>query len=76
MKQIAKEGITWEKDPDWGYDVPVDVPGLDLAKYDAAAATTRPRNTASSSRSCARERRGLARAVPGARSGDPRAIEG
>lgn len=34
MKQIAKEGIRWEKDPDWGYDVPKDVPGIDLAKYD------------------------------------------
>jgi len=33
MKQIAKEGITWEKDPDWGYEVPVAVPGLDLEKY-------------------------------------------
>src|SRR5512132_2895264 len=33
MKQIAKEGIAWEKDPDWGYETPVDVPGLDLAKY-------------------------------------------
>src|SRR5688500_20067323 len=34
MKQIAKEGIEWEKDPDWGYEVPKSVPGLDLAKYD------------------------------------------
>src|SRR5512132_1971248 len=33
MKQIAKDGIAWEKDPDWGYETPVDVPGLDLAKY-------------------------------------------
>jgi len=33
MKQIAKEGIAWERDPDWGYDVPAAVPGLDLAKY-------------------------------------------
>ncbi|HEY3225643.1 MAG TPA: phosphoenolpyruvate carboxykinase (ATP), partial [Planctomycetota bacterium] len=33
MKQIAKEGIVWERDPDWGYEVPSDVPGLDLAKY-------------------------------------------
>src|SRR5512134_375674 len=33
MKQIAKEGIEWEKDPDWGYEVPRRVPGLDLAKY-------------------------------------------
>jgi phosphoenolpyruvate carboxykinase (ATP) len=34
MKQIAKEGIEWEKDPDWGYEIPRSVPGLDLAKYD------------------------------------------
>jgi phosphoenolpyruvate carboxykinase (ATP) len=33
MKQIAKEGIRWERDPDWGYEVPVSVPGIDLAKY-------------------------------------------
>jgi phosphoenolpyruvate carboxykinase (ATP) len=33
MKQIAKEGIEWEKDPDWGYETPKRVPGLDLAKY-------------------------------------------
>ena len=34
MKQIAKEGIRWARDPDWGYEVPVDVPGIDLARYD------------------------------------------
>jgi phosphoenolpyruvate carboxykinase (ATP) len=34
MKQIAKEGSRWEKDPDWGYEVPREVPGVDLAKYD------------------------------------------
>ncbi len=34
MKQIAKEGIRWQKDPDWGYEVPAEVPGVDLAKYD------------------------------------------
>jgi phosphoenolpyruvate carboxykinase (ATP) len=33
MKQIAREGIAWEKDPDWNYEVPREVPGLDLAKY-------------------------------------------
>ena len=33
MKQIAKEGIEWERDPDWGYETPKNVPGLDLAKY-------------------------------------------
>lgn len=34
MKQIAREGIRWEKDPDWDYEVPATVPGIDLAKYD------------------------------------------
>jgi len=34
MKQIAKEGIRWERDPDWGYEVPRNVPGIDLAPYD------------------------------------------
>jgi phosphoenolpyruvate carboxykinase (ATP) len=33
MKQIAKEGIRWERDPDWGYEVPTEVPGIDLARY-------------------------------------------
>ncbi len=33
MKQIAKEGIRWETDPDWGYQVPAEVPGLDLTRY-------------------------------------------
>jgi len=33
MKQIAKEGISWEKDLDWGYEVPTDVSGIDLKKY-------------------------------------------
>jgi phosphoenolpyruvate carboxykinase (ATP) len=34
MKQIAKEGIEWETDPDWGYEIPGAVPGVDLARYD------------------------------------------
>ncbi|HEX7251320.1 MAG TPA: phosphoenolpyruvate carboxykinase (ATP), partial [Thermoanaerobaculia bacterium] len=34
MKQIAKEAISWERDPDWGYEVPTHVPGLNLEKYD------------------------------------------
>ncbi len=33
MKQIAKEGIAWEEDPDWGYEVPTRVPGVNLEKY-------------------------------------------
>lgn len=34
MKQIAKGGIYWQTDPDWGYLVPSAVAGLDLTKYD------------------------------------------
>lgn len=36
MKQIAKEGIAWQTDPDWGYELPVHVPGLDLDQYTPA----------------------------------------
>ncbi len=32
MKQIARETIVWQRDPDWGYEVPADVPGLDLSR--------------------------------------------
>jgi phosphoenolpyruvate carboxykinase (ATP) len=34
MKQIARDGISWRRDPDWGYEVPVTVPGVDLTRYD------------------------------------------
>lgn len=34
MKQIAADGISWEKDPDWGYEVAREVPGIDLSRYD------------------------------------------
>lgn len=34
MREIARETITWREDPDWGYQVPDNVPGLDLEKYD------------------------------------------
>ena len=37
MKQIAKEGIEWETDPDWGYEVPTNVPGVNLEKYTAGS---------------------------------------
>ena len=34
MKQIAKDRISWATDPDWGYSVAREVPGVDLSKYD------------------------------------------
>lgn len=37
MKQIAKGGIEWKEDPDWGYLVPASVDGLDISEYDPRA---------------------------------------
>lgn len=34
MKEIARDGIEWVNDPDWGYKVPRRVDGVDLALYD------------------------------------------
>jgi len=33
MKHIASGGIRWTCDPDWGYEVPVAIPGLDIGHY-------------------------------------------
>ncbi|MBC9783946.1 phosphoenolpyruvate carboxykinase (ATP) [Heliobacterium chlorum] len=30
MKEIARDSIEWTVDPDWGYEVPKSVPGLDI----------------------------------------------
>ena len=64
MKQIAKEGIRWEKDPDWGYEVPEEVPGVDLAKYDPRRHYT-PEEYAVARRQAARERREWLAKFPG-----------
>jgi len=37
MKHIAKDTIKWTTDPDWGYQVPLEIPGLDLTEYNPAA---------------------------------------
>jgi len=34
MKEIARGEITWETDPDWGYEVAVEVPGIDISRLD------------------------------------------
>ena len=34
MKALAKGGITWAKDPDWGYQIALQVPGVEMEKYD------------------------------------------
>ncbi|MCX6005866.1 MAG: phosphoenolpyruvate carboxykinase [Chloroflexi bacterium] len=34
IEMIARDQITWKKDDFWGYDVPTDIPGLDLTRFD------------------------------------------
>ncbi len=34
LKHIALDDIVWGKDPEWGYDVPVSIPGSDMAEWD------------------------------------------
>lgn len=33
MKEIARNSIQWKQDPDWGYLVPVEIPGIDIDSY-------------------------------------------
>jgi phosphoenolpyruvate carboxykinase (ATP) len=75
MKQIAREGIIWRRDPDWGYEVPAHVPGLDLARYapDSYYSTEKYRELVEKLRS---ERRGWLSQFPGLDPVIPRAIEG
>ena len=34
MEMIARDEITWKRDAFWGYDVPVEVPGMDVDRFD------------------------------------------
>jgi len=34
IEMIARDEIVWEKDEFWGYDVPVEIPGVDLKRFD------------------------------------------
>ncbi len=36
MKQIAKGTIKWTADPDWGYQVPVEIPEMEVDDYNPA----------------------------------------
>ncbi len=33
MKEIARDTIQWAKDPDWGYLIPVEIPGVDIQAF-------------------------------------------
>lgn len=74
MKQIAKEGIEWERDPDWGYETPKAVPGLDLAKYDPRTYYT-PEKYQELVDNLRVERRAWLERFPGLDPAIPRAIE-
>jgi phosphoenolpyruvate carboxykinase (ATP) len=34
LEMIARDQITWKKDEFWGYDVPTEIPGLDMTRFD------------------------------------------
>jgi len=34
MEMIARDKIVWKKDGFWGYEVPVQIPGLELSQFD------------------------------------------
>jgi phosphoenolpyruvate carboxykinase (ATP) len=34
LEMIARDKITWKKDDFWGYEVPADIPGLDMSRFD------------------------------------------
>jgi phosphoenolpyruvate carboxykinase (ATP) len=75
MKQIAKEGIRWERDEDWGYEVPVDVPGIDLERYTPETRYSDEEYSARVARLRAERREWLAK-FPGLDPAIPDAIEG
>ena len=34
LEMIARDKIAWKKDEFWGYEVPVEIPGVDLSRFD------------------------------------------
>ncbi len=36
LEMIARDKIEWKRDEFWGYEVPIDVPGLDLSRFELA----------------------------------------
>ena len=75
MKQIAKEGIQWDRDADWGYETPTSVPGLDLAKYSPRTYYTAEKYRELVDKLRAERRAWLAQ-FPGLDPAIPRAVEG
>ncbi|MBC8647205.1 MAG: phosphoenolpyruvate carboxykinase (ATP), partial [Thermoanaerobaculia bacterium] len=74
MKQIAKEGIRWERDPDWGYETPSEVPGIDL-KRDSPRGYYTPEEYSQRVGVLRKERRAWLAQFPGLDPAIPEAIE-
>ena len=36
IREIARSRIKWKKDPFWGYEVPAEIPGIDLSRFDCS----------------------------------------
>lgn len=36
IKQLVRGGAEWQTDPDWGYEVPIRMDGVDMARFDPA----------------------------------------
>ena len=75
MKEIAREGIEWTRDPDWGYEVPVRAPDVDLDRYDPRKHYSEPEYRARVA-TLREERRAWLAKFPGLDPAIPRAIEG
>ena len=37
IEMVARDKVVWKKDDFWGYDVPVEIPGVDLARFDLSS---------------------------------------
>jgi len=33
IEMIARDSILWQKDSFWGYEVPLEIPGIDLSRF-------------------------------------------
>jgi phosphoenolpyruvate carboxykinase (ATP) len=33
LREIARDSVSWERDPDWGYEVAMSVPGIETEKF-------------------------------------------
>ena len=34
IREIARDTVEWTQDPDWGYEVPTSIPGMDIQAFD------------------------------------------